>query len=303
MNEQRRAAQREAERITVVGAVVGGTLAAGQLVAGIVSQSQAIVADAIHSFSDLLTDAVTWWALRLSSSPADANHPWGHGKFQTVASLLMGGSLLVTAWELGRRAVVSFGALETLTAPSWIAPASAFAVIVGKELLARWTERIAVRQGNELLRAKAWHHRSDALSSVGAFVGTLGAMYGWTILDPIAALLIALFIARVGASILWSAAGELAEGSAPPEVCAAVQRILDADEAVIDAHRLRLRRVGPSLSGDVHLTVEDTMTAAELHALTERLEAAVRAQYPELESIYFHLDPQSHVRAVRESRG
>lgn len=281
---------REGQQVTLWGAVIGLGLATVQITTGILGRSQAMVADGIHSISDLVTDVAVWFGLRFSSAPPDADHPWGHGKIETLVSVLVGASLVFVGFGIGADALVRIRDGVDTTPGAWPLLAAVLA-IVSKEFVYRWTMRVGRRIRNPALIANAWHHRSDAFSSIAALVGIAGARLGVPWMDPLAAAVVGVFIVRVGGKVLWRSFQDLLDRQAAPETVALVQAILDADPAVIDAHRLRLRAVGGVIVGDVHVVVDGEITVREGHAIVERLERATHTQVPGLGDLVIHVDP------------
>lgn len=287
----------EIYRVTVVGGLANVVLVAVKLVCGILGASAAMIADAVHSLSDLATDAVVLVFVRLSSRPADADHHYGHGKYETLASLLIGVALLLVAVVLLRDAAVSIAAAmrgEALTVPGWPALVAAVVSIVIKEAVYRMTAAVGRRTHSEAVVANAWHHRSDALSSVGTGLGIGGAMAlgpSWAVLDPLAAAVVSVFIAMAAVRVLLQAVGELLEKSLPPEVEDEIRRIVAEDPDVRELHHLRTRAVGSVYSIDMHLRMPGSTTLTVAHRHATALERRLRDRFGDETMISLHLEP------------
>lgn len=294
MNNSR---QREIYRVTIVGSVVNLLLLIFKFVAGIVGHSAAMVADSVHSLSDFVTDIVVILFVRLSGRPADEDHDYGHGKFETLATLFVSLVLLGVAVMLFVNGVVDIvSALhgEVLETPGLVALIAAAASIVIKEILYRYTVRCGKKVNSQVVVANAWHHRSDALSSIGVLVGVAGAMLlggSWSILDPIAATIVSVFIAKVAYNLLMPSLEELLERSLPKEV---EQRILDiilSVDGVSSPHHLRTRRIGNAYAIEVHIRMDGDMTLAQSHAVTTTVERLLKQEFGDSTHVGIHTEP------------
>lgn len=297
LSSQVEARKREIYRVTFVGLVVNLLLSAAKLVAGIIGRSAAMTADAVHSFSDLATDVVVIAFARISSKPQDESHDYGHGKYETLATLLISlalavvGSGILVSGIRSIRVVIEGG---TLPRPGAIALVAAVVSIVGKEILYRYTVRVGRRIDSPSVVANAWHHRSDALSSLGTLVG-IGCAYflgeRWRIADPIAALVVALFIFKIAFDLIRSGLDELMERSLPAETEAEILRIITADPAIREPHNLRTRRIGASIAIEVHVRVDGEMTVRHSHELTVNIERRLRERFGAGTMIAVHVEP------------
>ncbi len=297
LSSQVEARKREIYRVTFVGLVVNLLLSAAKLVAGIIGRSAAMTADAVHSFSDLATDVVVIAFARISSKPKDESHDYGHGKYETLATLLISlalavvGSGILVSGIRSIRVVIEGG---TLPRPGAIALVAAVVSIVGKEILYRYTVRVGRRIDSPSVVANAWHHRSDALSSLGTLVG-IGCAYflgeRWRIADPIAALVVALFIFKIAFDLIRSGLDELMERSLPAETEAEILRIITADPAIREPHNLRTRRIGASIAIEVHVRVDGEMTVRHSHELTVDIERRLRERFGAGTMIAVHVEP------------
>lgn len=297
LSSQVEARKREIYRVTFVGLVVNLLLSAAKLVAGVIGRSAAMTADAVHSFSDLATDVVVIAFARISSKPKDESHDYGHGKYETLATLLISlalavvGSGILVSGIRSIRVVIEGG---TLPRPGAIALVAAVVSIVGKEILYRYTVRVGRRIDSPSVVANAWHHRSDALSSLGTLVG-IGCAYflgeRWRIADPIAALVVALFIFKIAFDLIRSGLDELMERSLPAETEAEILRIITADPAIREPHNLRTRRIGASIAIEVHVRVDGEMTVRHSHELTVDIERRLRERFGAGTMIAVHVEP------------
>ena len=288
--------KRRIYRVTFAGFAVNCLLAAGKLAAGLLGRSGAMVADAVHSFSDLATDVVVVAFARVSAKPKDEGHDYGHGKFETLAAILVGlalvavgGGILAEGVQAIRR-VVHGGELAR---PGGIALAAAAVSIVVKEWLYRYTVRAGRTLRSPSVVANAWHHRSDALSSLGTLAG-IGCAYflgpAWRIADPIAALLVAVFIFKIAFAQIRAGLDELLERSLPADMEQEILRIVTADPAVRQPHNLRTRRIGAAIAVEVHIRVDGEMSVRRAHALTVDIERRLRARFGAETMIAIHVE-------------
>ncbi|WP_302250965.1 cation diffusion facilitator family transporter [uncultured Alistipes sp.] len=289
--------EKEIYRVTLVGFVVNLILSAAKLAAGILGRSGAMVADAIHSFSDMATDIVVIVFARISSKPKDDGHDYGHGKYETLATIII--SLALAAVGIGILSS-SIGSIRTileggtLPRPGAVALVAAVVSIVAKEILYRYTVRVGRRIDSPSVIANAWHHRSDALSSLGTLAG-IGCAYflgeKWRIADPIAALLVAVFIFKIALDLIRTGLGELLEKSLPADVEQEILSIVTANPEVRSPHNLRTRRIGASIAIEVHVRVDGAMSVAHSHALTVDIEHRLRARFGAGTMIAIHVEP------------
>lgn len=289
--------KRKIYRVTLVGFAVNLLLAAGKLVAGLLGRSGAMVADAVHSFSDLATDVVVIAFARISAKPKDTGHDYGHGKYETLATIVI--SLVLAAVGAGIllgavraiRAVLDGGVLPRPGAEALIAAAVS---IIAKEVLYRYTVRAGRAVESPSLIANAWHHRSDALSSLGTLIGIACAYFlgqKWRTADPIAALLVAVFIFKIAFDLIRRGLDELLERSLPDEVEQEILRIVTADPEVRDPHNLRTRRIGASIAIEVHVRMDGEMSVTHSHEVTVGIERRLRERFGVGTMIAVHVEP------------
>ena len=284
-------------RVTLIGFAVNLLLAGIKLAAGILGRSGAMVADAVHSFSDMATDVVVIAFAKISAKPKDEGHDYGHGKYETLATIIIslaraavGTGILVNS--IGAIRVVVDGGL--LPRPGTVALLAAAVSIVVKEILYRYTVRVGRRVSSPSMIANAWHHRRDALSSLGTLAG-IGCAYflgdKWRIADPIAALVVAVFIFKIAFDLIRTGLDELLERSLPEDVEEEILRVVAANPEVREPHNLRTRRIGASIAVEVHVRVDGAMSVCRSHELTEDIERRLRARFGEGTMIAIHVEP------------
>ena len=289
--------EKEIVRITLWGSVVNVTLTALKFAAGILGCSAAMIADAVHSLSDLLTDFVVLLFVRISSRPADSDHPYGHGKYETLATVIVAVALLAVGGVLaaeGVQKILSAIHGEELVMPGRIALWAALISIAAKEIIYLLTIRVSRRVQSSALEANAWHHRTDALSSVATSIGIGGALlFGgkWAILDPIAAVLVSIFILVAAARLLHEAMQDLLEKRLPEEVENEIRAMVAADSEMSEMHKLRTRRVGNVYSIEMHLRMDGNMPLAEAHRHSAMLEQRLRERFGQQTMITIHMEP------------
>ena len=284
-------------RVTLLGMFVNMILFAFKLVAGIVGRSGAMVADAVHSASDFATDIVVLAFVRISAKPRDNDHKWGHGKYETLASLIIGVALFAVGVEILMDSALKIKAVangEILPRPGVIAIIAAAVSIVVKEALYQWSVYVARKVESPSVKANAWHHRSDALSSVGTLLG-IGTAYflgeKWRIADPIAAIVVAALIMNVSITLCRTALAELLEKSLPRAVEEEILSIILSVPNVHKPHNLRTRRIGANIAIEVHIRVEGTMTVHDSHEISRQIEDALRSRFGEQTAVAIHIEP------------
>ena len=289
--------EREIFKVTLVGSAVNVLLTVFKFVAGIVGHSAAMTADAVHSLSDLLTDAIVLVFVRISGKPEDVGHDYGHGKYETLATTIIGIALAAVAVGIGWKAVESLLFWHrggTLAAPGILALWAAVVSVVLKELVYRYTVRRGKALNSPAVEANAWHHRSDALSSLGTLAGIGGAILlgdRWTVLDPLAGLIVSLFILRVAWKLLKGGFDELMEASLPDEVEKEILDIVTSFPDVCDPHHLRTRRIGSRYAIELHIRMDGAMPLAESHARTCEIEQALKTHFGDRTHITLHVEP------------
>ncbi len=284
-------------RVTIVGTVVNVLLTLAKLLAGIVGRSGAMIADAVHSLSDFATDIIVLLFVRLSLKPSDCDHKYGHGKYETLASVIISVILIGVGVGIGYENGVKiwdFYHGVVIPQPHYIALVAAAVSIVAKEALYWYTVRAAKRISSSVLEANAWHHRSDALSSIAALIGIGGAILlgeNWIVLDPIAALLVSVLIIVTGFKLLKPGVDELLERSLPSSVENEIMELLNNFPQTQDPHKLKTRKIGSSIAIEFHIRVEGETKVSDAHDILCRLEAAIREKFGENAQIITHIEP------------
>lgn len=289
--------QREIYRVTIVGSVVNMLLLIFKFVAGIVGNSAAMVADAVHSLSDFVTDIVVILFVRLSGRPADEDHGYGHGKFETLATLFVSLVLFGVAVMLfvgGVKDIVAVARGRQLAEPTMVALIAAVISIIAKELLYHYTVKCGEKLNSQVVVANAWHHRSDAFSSIGVLAGVGGAMFlggRWAVLDPIAATIVSLFIVKVAYSLLMPSLEELLERSLPKDVEQRIEQIILSVDGVSSPHHLRTRRIGSAYAIEVHIRMDGNLTLTQAHAVTTAVERLLKQEFGDSTHVGIHTEP------------
>lgn len=283
--------------MTLVGSVVNVVLTAFKFVAGILGRSAAMTSDAIHSLSDLLTDAVVIIFVKISGKPADKKYEYGHGKFETLATAFIGVALLIVAggilYQAGVALVHFFGG-QIIPKPGMIALWAAVLSIVLKEGAYQYTVHKGRSLRSSALEANAWHHRSDALSSIGTLIGIGGAILlgdKWTILDPLASAVVGIFIIRTAWKLLSQSFGELMEASLPKEVEKEILDIVTSFPDVEDPHNLKTRRIGNRYAIEMHIRMDGNTPLIDAHSRTHYIEKALKEKFGEETHVVVHVEP------------
>lgn len=289
--------QKETYRVTIAGSIINILLLAIKFAAGILGHSAAMIADAIHSLTDFVTDAIVLVFVRLGSKPTDRDHDYGHGKYETLASAIIGVSLLVVGMMICYSGVTkTYHAMcgEPLQQPGFIALAAAVASVVLKEWAYRFTVRVGRRCHSEAVVANAWHHRSDALSSVGTTVGIGGAIIlgeKWAVLDPLTAIVVSFFIMKAAWSVLSKAVDELTDGSLPKETEDEIEKIVSEDNEVSVVHNLCTRRIGNRIAIEMHVRMPGETSLYEAHRHATEIENRLKQRFGTATHISIHLEP------------
>lgn len=289
--------ERRIYRVTAVGAVCNVLLCAAKLLAGIFGRSSAMIADALHSLSDLVTDFIVIVFVRLSSKPQDSDHEYGHGKYETLATTVIGFMLFFVGvgimWN-SLKLIWKFINGETIASPGLIALLAALLSIAVKELLFQYTRREGRRLDSQAVEANAWHHRSDALSSIGTAIGIGGALLlgnKWTVLDPIAALVVSLLIIHASIGQLRPSLGELVDNALPKNVEDDIRRSILSIPGVSDPHNLRTRKIGNRASIEVHVRMDGGITLNEAHSATRIIEHLLKEKLGHDTIVTIHVEP------------
>jgi cation diffusion facilitator family transporter len=291
----------EIYKVTLVGGVVNVVLLLFKFVAGIVGHSAAMVADAVHSLSDFVTDVIVLVFVHISGKPKDKSHDYGHGKYETLAMTLIGVALLIVAIGIiyhGAMKIVAWLNGEQLEAPGTLALWAALLSVLLKEGVYQYSMVKARQLNSQVVEANAWHHRSDALSSVGTAIGIGGAIFlgqRWTVLDPIASLVVGAFIVKVAVDLLHRGIDDLMEHSLPEDVEEEILRIVGELKGVVDPHDLRTRKIGNHYAIELHILMDGDITLREAHNKASEVEDLLRARYGEHTHVAVHVEPQENM--------
>lgn len=292
--------KKESQKVIWVGFWLNAVLSAVKLAAGIYGHSRAVVADAIHSVSDIVTDVVVLMGVRTGNKPEDETHHYGHGKFETLSAFFLG--IFLVAVGIG----ICFSGIKTLGVfyrngllprPGWIAFYAAFASILIKEALFHYTLKVGKKYNSDAMIANAWHHRSDAFSSIGTTVGVLGAIAlgeKWRILDPLAALIVSGFIIKIGVTIFLNSINELLEKSLDPHTEDRIFQIIAATDGVMNPHRLRTRKIGDRIAIDIHIEVKREKNVVQAHAIATMVEKNLRESFGKGSFVSVHIEPADY---------
>lgn len=292
-HDQRLQARRTAvTRTALVGGIANLLLSMVKIGIGLIGHSQSLVADGIHSLSDLATDVLVWIAGRQASRGPDDAHPYGHGRYETMATLALALLLLAVAIGVGWDAALRLFSPEELLTPAWITLVAALASIGVKEWLYWYTLAYARHVRSDMLRANAWHHRSDAISSVVVLIGIGGTMAGLPYLDAVAAFVVAIMIARIAWELGFEATRELVDTGLDPERLAAVRDTILKVGGVRDLHMLRTRSIGGTVSTDVHVLVDPYISVSEGHLISVKVEQELKKRIDEIADVTVHIDPE-----------
>lgn len=289
--------EKEIYKVTLCGGAVNLLLLVFKFVAGVAAHSSAMIADAVHSLSDFVTDIVVIAFVRISGKPQDEDHEYGHGKYETFATALIGAALLIVGIGIfadSASGIVGFMRGERLDAPGMLAFVAALVSVLSKEAVYRYTVIKGRRLNSKAVIANAWHHRSDALSSVGTMAGIGGAIFlgdTWRVLDPLAALVVSLFVIRVAWQLVKPSIDELLEKSLPKEMEDTITAVILSFKGVRSPHHLRTRYIGNTIAIEVHIRLDGSMTLNEAHDITKGIEAALKEKFGERTHIGIHMEP------------
>ncbi|MBO7129157.1 MAG: cation transporter [Prevotella sp.] len=289
---------KEIYKVTLVGGVVNVILLLFKFVAGIVGHSAAMVADAIHSLSDFVTDLIVLVFVRISGKPEDKSHDYGHGKYETLAMTIIGMALLAVAIGIvysGMTKIIAWANGAQLEAPGMLALWAALLSVLLKEGVYRYSMVKARQLKSQAVEANAWHHRSDALSSIGTAVGIGGAIFlgqRWTVLDPIASVIVGLFIVKVSIDLLRDGIGDLMEQSLPDVIEDEILGLVASLPDVVEPHDLRTRRIGNHYAIELHILMDGDITLREAHDKASEVEDLLRERYGEETHIAVHVEPK-----------
>ena len=291
--------QKEIYKVTLSGSIVNLLLVIFKFLAGIIGNSAAMIADAIHSLSDFITDIIVIAFVRIAGKPEDKSHNYGHGKYETLATAIIGTVLLFVGTSIfinSAKSIIVFCNGKPIEAPGILALAAAFISIVSKEILYQYTIYKGRKINSKAVIANAWHHRSDALSSVGTLIGIGGAIFlgkSWRVLDPIAALIVSLFIIKVSIQLIKPCIDELLEKSLPKETEEKILSIILSFPQISSPHHLRTRHIGNNIAIEIHIRMDGIMTLKEAHDITKQIEQSLKEEFGKETHIGIHMEPKN----------
>lgn len=284
-------------RVTLYGAIVNIFLCIAKLIAGVLGRSSAMIADGVHSLSDLITDFIVVAFVRISSKPQDRDHEYGHGKYETLATSIIGIMLMFVGIGIMWNSLADVWTCLNggkLKQPGWVALVAAVVSVVAKEALFQYTCREGNALGSLAVVANAWHHRSDALSSVGTAIGIGGALLlgaDWAVLDPIAAFVVSLLVIHAAVEQLRPSLGELVDNSLPESTEQNIRKAILSCPGVSDPHNMRTRKIGNRASVEVHIRMDGRMPLSEAHSLTTDVEHRIMAILGDDTFVIIHVEP------------
>ena len=290
--------EKEIYKVTLVGGAVNVILLLFKFVAGVIGHSSAMIADAVHSLSDFVTDIIVLVFVKISNKPQDKSHDYGHGKYETLALTIIGITLMAVAIGIivkGAVKIASWANGETLEAPGMLAFWAAIVSIVLKEAVYRYSIIKAKQLDSKAVEANAWHHRSDALSSIGTAVGIGGAIFlgqRWVILDPVASVVVGAFIVKVAFDLLKNGIGDLMEQSLPDQVEDEILSLARGVDGVTEPHDLRTRRIGNHYAIELHILMDGGISLKEAHDKASEVEDILRQRYGEETHVVVHVEPK-----------
>ena len=284
---------RETRRVTLVGAVLDLVLGVAKIVVGFFNHSQALVADGVHSLSDLGTDVMVLVAAKHASAEADEEHPYGHARIETVATVALGAALLLVAIGLAYDAISRLFEPARLLTPGWLSLVVASISIFSKEAIYHYTMRSARKLRSNMLRANAWHSRSDAISSIVVVIGVAGTMAGLNYLDALAAVGVALMLAKIGWGLGWHSVRELVDTGLDRGQVEQIRDTIESVTGVRDLHLLRTRRMGGDALVDVHIQVDPKLSVSEGHQVSEAVRWRLIRDIDEVSDVTVHIDPEN----------
>ena len=289
--------EKEIYKVTLIGSAGNAALLTFKFIAGIMGHSSAMIADAVHSLSDFVTDLLVLVFVSISAKPQDKSHDYGHGKFETIASFLIGLALVAAATGIvvsGAMKLIDWWSGEQLEAPGWIALWAALLSILIKELLYQYTARQGRKIDSQVMIANAWHHRSDALSSIGAALGIGLAIWlgqRWTVLDPLASIVVGLMLVKVAYELLKVSIGELTEQSLPADTEQEIEQIIQSFADVQEPHNLRTRRIGDHIAIEVHVRMDGQLPLNTVHERATTIERKLKERFGAKTHVTLHMEP------------
>lgn len=285
--------EKSAYRVSMVSIVGNGVLSLFKMLAGIFAHSGAMVSDAVHSASDVFSSIIVIIGVKISSKASDKDHPYGHERFECVAAIILSVVLLISGLFIGRAAVeqIASGDVGGIAVPGLLALIAAVVSIVGKEAMYRYTRSYALRLDSSALMADAWHHRSDALSSVGALIGIAGARMGLPLLDTIASLVICIFIVKAAVDIFKDAVEKMVDRSCSEEFEKQIAQCASKQEGVLGVDLIHTRIFGNRIYVDIEIGAQSEMTLAEAHTIANHVHDAIEEEFVKVKHVMVHVNP------------
>ncbi|WP_290703645.1 cation diffusion facilitator family transporter [Amphritea sp.] len=282
--------QSQAQRITLIGAAIDAVLGILKIIFGMLAHSSALIADGIHSLSDLLTDFLVVGIIKYSHQEPDEEHPWGHARFETIGTVILGCILVAVAGAMAFESISILMKSEVIPLPEWPALVVAAISVVAKEAIFRYTLAVGKRIKSDLIIANAWHSRTDAFSSIVVFVGVAGAMTGLVWLDALAAVIVAFIVAKIGWELTWKSIQELVDTALPEEQIAAYTDVIMKVEGVLSVHSFKSRSMGSQSLLEMHLQVAPHLSASEGHYIGDKAVIILMKEFEDIGHTIFHID-------------
>jgi cation diffusion facilitator family transporter len=281
---------KEAQKVTIIGAILDTSLGFAKIIAGLAANSNALIADGIHSFSDLLTDFMVVIIFHFSHEEPDEDHPWGHARFETIGTVFLGCVLNAVAGAMAFDSIRTFWISTTVPTPGWAALIVAALSIVSKEWIYRYTLAAGKRLKSDLLIANAWHSRTDSFSSIVVLFGILGAMAGYAWLDILAAVIVAAFVGKIGWDLTWNSIKELVDTALPEERVKELKEVVEEVDGIINVHHFKSRNMGSKSLLEMHIQVAPYCSASEGHWIGDTAVIKLLQRFDDIGHVIFHID-------------
>jgi cation diffusion facilitator family transporter len=281
----------EAKKVTLIGALINALLGFIKLIGGVLFHSHALIADGVHSFSDLITDVMVLFASKYGSQAVDDSHPYGHQRIETAATLFLSLVLIMAGTGIAWDSITEISN-KSHTMPGWLSLPIAVLSILANEGLFHYTQRVGQRIKSDLIIANAWHHRSDAASSIVVLIGLLGSLAGFIYLDALAAVIVGLMIIQMGWSYGWNSVKELVDTAVDPDIIANIEKLILQVGGVTKIHQLRSRSMGRDIFLDVHILVEPHISVSEGHFIAQHVHVALMKALEQVKDVTVHVDPE-----------
>ena len=293
MPDSGKGSQAVAMRVSAVSIAINVALSLIKLLAGVIARSGAMISDAVHSASDVFSTVVVIAGVKLAGKQPDKEHPYGHERMECVASVILAVVLAGTGLGIGMKGIEKIADPDAaqLAVPGALALAAAVASVVVKELMFHYTKRAAVKINSGALMADAWHHRSDALSSVGSFAGILGARMGFPVLDPLASVVICVFIGKAAIDIFRDAVDKMVDRACPEETAAKMREVILATDGVLGIDELKTRLFGSKIYVEVEILMDASKTLVEAHDTVEQVHDSIETAFPDVKHCMVHVNP------------